>query len=265
MKCFAFVVVYNAECGESAACRTMPADGSVAVCVLDNSTAANGNALYCEGRGWRYLPMGGNLGLSRAYNRALDGLRGEEGIVTWFDDDTRVCPGFFEILRSHAARNPSADIFLPVVRDGDALLSPSRMGRFRSFPVKALSDLREGEITGINTGMSVRLGAYGDYRYDENLFLDCVDHKFIRDMKKARRTVAVMEDAVLEQRFFATQGGVPWEAVKRRFNLFKKDFLYFCGGTVAGRLYAGTYLAARFVYLYVKHALRRRGNVRAAA
>ena len=62
------------------------AANSVDIIVVDNSTKDFNNEKETKANNWTYLSMNGNAGLSKAYNRALDYLKDEDGIVIWFDD-----------------------------------------------------------------------------------------------------------------------------------------------------------------------------------
>lgn len=248
-----FIVIYNTECGDSITCNTLPDSENAIIHVIDNSTLQNRNNQYCAAHGWAYIPLAGNQGLSKAYNRALDEVREKQGYAVWFDDDTTVAPNYFESLMSHAKANPEAGVFLPIVMDGSSLLSPSRMRHLRSRPVNDISEIPDGEITGINSGMAIKLDAVRSYRYDEGLFLDCVDHQFIYDMKHEGQPIRIVSDTQLRQRFSGTQRNTPWPAVAARFHTFRKDYMHFCKRYPFGRVYACIYLVARYVRLRLTH------------
>lgn len=254
MNIYVFIVVHNIECGDSITCNSIPCNENTKIHVIDNSTVPNRNAQYCAGRGWAYIPLAGNPGLSKAYNRALDEVRGKQGYVVWFDDDTTVCPNYFESLLANAQANPETGVFLPIVSDGDSLLSPSRMKRFLSHPVRSITEIPDREITGINSGMAINLDAVRSYRYDEGLFLDCVDHQFIHDMKHDGRSIRVMADTELSQRFSGTQKDIPWPAVAARFRTFRRDYMHFCRRYPFGRMYAYIYLLIRYIRLWLRRS-----------
>ena len=49
--------------------------------------------------------------------------------------------------------------------------------------------------------MIINAHVFDHYRYNENIFLDYIDHDFMREMHKQNRKVEIMEDNVLDQDF----------------------------------------------------------------
>lgn len=74
--------------------------------------------------------MNGNAGLSKAYNRALDYLKDEDGIVIWFDDDTNVTQEYFDALELNAKEFKDSDIFVPVIQGQDGKYWSPNEARF---------------------------------------------------------------------------------------------------------------------------------------
>lgn len=218
------VVIYNKSCADSLTCQSIvQAEKPPAVWIVDNSTKDYGNAEYCKEHGWRYLSMQGNAGLSKAYNAALAQLGDADGLVIWADDDTCFPPTYFMQLTDYAQTHPQAALFLPVVRSGERWISPCIAGKYRVHPVESMEQLKGKPITAINSGMAARLLLYQDYRYDENLFLDCIDHDFMRWCRQNDVGIKIMEDVILQQSFFADSRPQRKAALFRR-KLFVRDF-----------------------------------------
>ena len=172
------VVVYNVACQESPSLRALARIPNLSVYVADNSTRQLGNGAYCQKMGWRYLPMGGNVGLPKAYNAVLDAVEGAS-VIVWLDDDTELEPAYFDALSAPRWRRIlRGDIFLPRVTDEAGQLSPCAIEDCPGATLRAGRAPPRERITGINSGMAVRLRAYAAYRYDEGYFLDYVDHAF---------------------------------------------------------------------------------------
>lgn len=260
---YAVVVIYNAKCENSKTCESLLPVQGLNVLVMDNSTADFGNSEFCRQRGWEYCSMGGNKGLSKAYNHALDALQGKKGLVVWFDDDTTIPGDYFEKLKKSVSDNPNTDVFVPEIYDERGLLSPCAIN---DYCVKRMGDSHsfEGKIlTAINTGMACSLEIFEDYRYDEGYFLDYIDHKFIRDCRERGLSVRVFE-ARLQQRF-SDNSHDNLEGDLVRFRIFARDFSRFCKRDLRGRMYSFFALLARAVKLgliyknfgFVKIALMR--------
>ena len=242
---FALVVLYNKTCAGSATCRALATlQDDVAVLIYDNSTRDYGNRAWCEGKGWEYLGGTGNRGLSAAYNACIDRLksRNESGYLCLLDDDTALTGEYFTALRKAAAEHPEAGILVPKIYSGGRLLSPCRKvgARARSFADEAalLAAPRE-TWSAINSGMAVSLRLFDNYRYDERIFLDGVDHRFVEDMRQ-RGELLTLLDYTCEQAFSGHERP-PLSGALNRFSIFARDEAYILRGRktdfwrVAGR------------------------------
>jgi len=223
-KFYAVMVICNRKIEESLTFKSLEKLG-VPITVCDNSTEENANAEIASNE-VSYISMGGNLGLAKAYNKAVDSLAGKDGFVCLFDDDTEVPSDYFVKLNAQIEKS-SADIALPVIRDKVGIMSPCIINGAFTKRVNDLSELTDKNISGINSGMAIRLKLFDGYRYDESYFLDFIDHAFIRDMKAKNAKISVAEDLILNQSFSANDHK-NINAAKRRFRIFKKDFSYFC-------------------------------------
>lgn len=187
------------------------------VIVCDNSEKEYKNKEIIETNGHVYLSMKGNKGLSYAYNRALDYIQSIHpemtGRLCLFDDDTAISQDYFKKMEK-----AKADICLPIVKDQDTLLSPSMFKNGKSIRLKSLDQLDVSYISGINSGMCINLSLFQSYRYNENLFLDYVDHYFLYTNKD--KSIEVV-NTVLQQSFSATTNSK--ESDRIRFQIFKKD------------------------------------------
>ena len=222
---YALVVVYNQKCEDSQTiCSIMnsPSRGEMRCIVFDNSTRDYGNADFCQRHHYTYYSLGDNVGLSRAYNHVIDRLKGEDGYLLVLDDDTELSEAFFQEVDA-IARRGEPGIFIPVVRAGDYLLSPSLV-KFNSgcATLKSLDELKMDRITAINSGMLVNLRVYDRIRYNEGLFLDCVDHAFMRDARLNGIPITVMQSTI-EQHYSRNEKGELAPALKR-FSIYRRDF-----------------------------------------
>lgn len=199
MKAYAVIVIYNNSLSNSKSFNSIKQQQDVQVLVVDNSTdqSFNNQEEAREAGAW-FLSMGKNAGLSKAYNAALDRLKGENGDwIVLFDDDTEVPDTYWNRLANQKAEG----IVLPMVRTSNGkLLSPANMRWGIPTAVENVNEITD--ITGINSGMAISKSIADTYRYDESLFLDYVDHAFLRDMKARGVKISVM-DTVITQTFSA--------------------------------------------------------------
>lgn len=235
---YVLLVIHNRTAASSPSCERLRTEGCTRVVVCDNSTREMGIAAYCEQAGFAYLSMGGNRGLSKAYNRGIDYLLAHTDAthVLLLDDDTTLPQGFLDNTAAAIAREPDKGIFLPRVYDEIGLLSPCAIRGLHVSRVSREAELTQADVTGINSGMAIALSLFAQYRYDEGYFLDYIDHAFLRDMK-ARGVQIAVTDQTLSQRF-AGNDRSDKAAAKRRLALFSRDFRRFCGPSLKGRLYS---------------------------
>ena len=224
IRLWAAVVLYGSNASDSPACRYLQthAQQDAGFLLFDNTDCPESNAAWCRENGFTYLGGEGNLGLSVAYNRCLsylDGLKAQ-GRILWLDDDSLPEDGLIDRLLRE-----DAPILAPIVLSGRRILSPSRafgtrMLRFRSE--RAALTSRSERLTAINAGLCVRLALYRDYRYDERVFLDGLDHRFLRDMR-AKGFHPKVIDARLAQRFSGDETPPQTQAL-RRYRIFLRDY-----------------------------------------
>lgn len=245
VRIYALVVIHNRACEQSPSIEQLRENPQARAVIVDNSTQPNDNYRYAAARGFGYLSMGGNRGLSAAYNRGIAWIKKytDATHVLLLDDDTTLPKDFLDDTAWFIAQHEGVDIVLPRVTDEKGLLSPCRIDGCRVRRIQSVSELTPDNITAINSGMVLSLTLFDTYRYDEGYFLDYIDHAFLRDMKTRGVTFGVTR-ATLSQQFFGNQRGNR-AAAKRRLAIFQKDFRRFCGTSLKGRLTAEAVIIKR--------------------
>ena len=250
----AVVVVYNTGCADSLTCRGLLQAGAQVdtVVICDNSTRDFGNAAFCREQGWVYLGGNGNVGISKAYNAAIHRLKAlGSQVVCLFDDDTQLDSEYFTVLQTQLKKSDHS-VFVPLIYSGSHLLSPSRLEpgmRIRTFADADQALAYRGEdITAINSCMAIRLSVFDSYRYDENIFLDGVDHHFMADMReKGHRTCVIPYRCNHE--FSGDMKQTP-DAAGIRFRIFAKDYRYILRNEKWGYL---RFVGKRMLRLTLQH------------
>lgn len=228
MRIYGVLVLYNRFLNEVRVFEQLINSG-IALIVCDNSTDETNNEETAKQNGAVYLSMHGNRGLSKAYNRAVAYILEtfqpqDEDLVCFFDDDTLIPTEYF-----HRLSEQNGDILLPVVSDANGIMSPVKLRnkivtRFKNK--EAALAAKRTCLSGINSGMAVRMKIFRDFRYNEQMFLDYIDHMFIMEMRRQNRYPHVM-DVELTQRFSAVEDDK--ETARRRFAMQKKDLRIFYG------------------------------------
>ena len=160
---YVVIVVYNTSCQDSISYNRAK-DSSVKIIVCDNSTSDYGNEEIVKNDGNIYINMGGNNGLSKAYNAAIQVINKDNRYICLFDDDTDMGKKYFDKVLSYINMS-NADILLPVVKTSTRILSPCQFKKKRCVEVKNLEELINKPISAINSGMVIKSEIYKDYKY----------------------------------------------------------------------------------------------------
>lgn len=230
---YAVVVLYNKKIQESITVSHLMQlkEEQLHIIVLDNST----DDYVVENEGYfpidllTYHSMGGNVGLSKAYNYALSVLKdkSEDDVVIWFDDDTPVEREYFDCLKNKAM-NKSYDVFAPVIYGQNGVIySPNESGwlkgKYIKFPEQQIP---QNKFNAINSCLAVRLEAYKGYTYDEGLFMDCVDTKLFDDFRRKNLRFCILPVKIY-QNFFQRSDSRDVRIFWNRFRIRIKDTLYY--------------------------------------
>lgn len=226
IKVYGIMVIYN-KCLKDSKAYACLKEQDVELIICDNSTKDYGNSSVANEDGKTYISMGTNLGLSRAYNRALDYIFANYEPQGWdiiciFDDDTKIPSGYFEAIREHTGK-----ILLPIVKDSVGIMSPVCMKKRTAvrFSSKEAASSAHGKIlSGINSAMAIRVEIFEKFRYNEEMFLDYIDHQFIMDMRAQGIYPKVIPVEVIQD--FSAQSDSK-EAARARFRIQKKDLRIF--------------------------------------
>ena len=227
----AAVVVYNTFCGDSPTCQALQALTEVPLSVLiyDNSTSDFGNRAYCEKMGWVYLGGTGNVGISKAYNACIDYLTNghETDLLCLFDDDTHLDPSYFTALQQ-ACEKGQEKIFVPLIYAAGNLMSPCLLDE--NHRVTPFADGQDAlcytgnALSAINSCMALRTELFSDFRYDENIFLDGVDHHFALTMRAKGEKIRVFSYRC--DHAFSGAEKPPFQSALVRFRIYSKDYGY---------------------------------------
>ena len=226
----ALVVVYNKRCEDSYTCKALKHinGDNIEVIIYDNSTKDMHNYDYCKECGWVYLGGDGNKGISKAYNACIDYLKQKEksGLLCLFDDDTKLQPEYFDLLQS--SFDEDKKMYVPLILANDKLISPCILKKGHKVicfdDAQQALDYSGDELSAINSCTAIDLSVFDDYRYDENIFLDGVDHVFYVDMRKKG-----IKPYVFDYRCHHSFSGVEMPKLKSavtRFKIYKKDYKY---------------------------------------
>lgn len=223
---YVLVVIYNKECKNSKTIKSLLRYTSykmLNVIIFDNSTSDFHNMSFCRDNNFSYYGFKKNLGLSTAYNYVIDRIGKDDGYVIILDDDTELTTDYLTEVVARTQDVNNVEVLLPIVKADNGILSPC-MIKYGSGAksIQKIEDIDMNRITAINSGMVVNLQVYKSIRYDENLFLDCVDHDFMRAVKARGVPIRILKSAIYQS--FSRNEKQKKENALHRFNIFSKDF-----------------------------------------
>jgi hypothetical protein len=227
---YTVVVIYNQTVDNSTTCENIKKikGHKINNIIVDNSTKENNNSAICKKNGWVYLSQGKNIGLSKGYNLALDYLKGKSGVVIWFDDDTNVTQEYFDELDKIVTQTDSEIIAPVILAQNGKIYSPNEARFLKNRQLRRATDkLNMQKFNAINSCTAVRLTVYEEYRYNERLFLDQVDHNFFDDQRNKNRSFYKM-DTVINHDFSLKGRMKDMESLKNRYRIMIPDFLVYC-------------------------------------
>jgi len=251
----AVVVIYNVQCGDSPTCQALSKihDPSLQVLIYDNSTVDLGNREFCAKKGWVYLGGLGNAGLSKAYNASIAYLKQKQQVklVCLFDDDTQIAAEYFNLLRE-AGKHTTNRIFVPLIYSNHRLLSPcilKRNHRTKLFKSEQEAICYGGEdLSAINSCMALDLSLFENYQYDENIFLDGIDHNFLMQMKQKGECITVFPFVCNHE--FSGDSMPSKKAALVRFSIYATDYRYIMRNNLLGYMML---LGRRTLHLTVQY------------
>ena len=226
MKIYAIIVMYNTKLVESETYKSIKSNKDIQIIICDNSTRYLENDKFCEQKvNLKYINMNGNVGLPKAYNMAIKEIpKDDNSLVCIFDDDTTVPSNYFEKIIAKS-ENSDSDIYLPLVYSNETLISPNIVNGGIAMSCDNIPEVIEKNTSAINSGMAIRTRVFIKNQYDEKMFLDYVDHKFIFDVKKNNCTFEVIKEIVIKQNFSSDSDDIA--LAKSRYKLYKNDVKIF--------------------------------------
>lgn len=225
----AVIVVYNKKIEESITCKNILNSNyeSIEVLIVDNSTSDFGNREYCIKEGLAYISMGGNMGLSKAYNAAVDACKKKNAnVIILFDDDTEVTEEYFYKLDNALNTCPEVDIFAPIIYGQDGVIySPNEYNFLRSKFIKSPDmEISQERFNAIASCLAIRMRVFDNYRFNEKLFVDQVDQNFFYDQRKKKAKFKKIDVKIL-QNFYQRGENLTPESGWRRLKLRIVDIM----------------------------------------
>jgi hypothetical protein len=193
------------------------------------------NKLNCRINGFSYVDMKGNKGLSKVYNQAIISIKEKDWLVI-FDQDTEIPTNYLQLLKSSIELYPKISIHVPIVKSRNSIISPCLLKGHIIRKIKFIEPGIHSSLTAINSGMAIHARVFELVgNYNEQLFLDYVDHFFIRKFYTKFDNLAVFNSELKQD--FSDEDHSNFAKDLKRFIIFKRDFYEFCKDSFFGYFY----------------------------
>lgn len=250
---YTIIVIYNSE--------VLLKNKIPNLIICDNSTnieIKGKNIQFCIKNNINYIDMQENAGITKAYNKAISKIQiSSDNWLIILDQDTLLPKDFIQKFEKAIKENPTKKIFIPIIKDNVGIMSPTKikgMGFTHSNAEDFNSHLKTYSF--INSGMCINTTVFSSVIYDEKLFLDMVDHDFVKTVKEkfGSDIFHVIDDISIFQNF----SGVTKNSLSSdltRFKILIKDQTYFYHKHYGkkGLCYSNKKLLLRAVKLCIQH------------
>ena len=235
MKLRVVCVIHNRKVSEIASLKSFRKALSelenLEVWIYDNSSqdGFGGNASEAEKYGFHYVRNGENLGLSKAYNKALWDAQAFDDIWLMFaDDDTLFSAKYIRnVYKAIERRQPI--LITGIVKQGDFVVSPMKKNTI--FPKNREPIQETGvykNIYAINSGLTIKAELLEEIGgFEERLFLDMVDYILMDELIEKGKNLVLVVPGDISQKLSGLDFSDK-EASKRRFKTYNKDFKEYC-------------------------------------
>lgn len=161
-----------------------------------------------------------NIGLGFTYNGAIDLMKNHCEYIGFFDQDTFIPKDYISIVINQINNQKNtSDVFIPHVRANKKVMSPIFKNRYIHYKKHAVVK------SAINSGMFVRTKIFENIKFDENLFLDYIDHDFFRKLNLIQAVISVLP-LTLDQNF--SDNEINLQKALKRFESYWKDTKEYC-------------------------------------
>ena len=187
--------------------------------------------------------QGENVALSKLYNRSIALLQEDEMLVI-LDDDSHFDARLFSEADAAIAQHTDIDLFIPIVYNGEDIVSPAAMVGFKGHYLKEVKPglMSVKHRTAINSGMMIRTRylKHGFDGYDENFRFYFTDNDFMSRYTASHAHFYVLDYKMQHSLNFYARGE-SFAVKSQRFRDLRRSFLRLMRrkGWIA---YAGTWL-----------------------
>lgn len=196
-----------------------------------------------------YVCNEGNIGLARCYAKAIEMIQDEDYWLMIADDDTYFSLEYLNNAYTEIENNKSK-IITGIVRCGERYLSP--INTCKVFLKEDNFIKKCGRYTNIyciNSGLFIHSYILSRIPYDTRFFVDMIDYWLMEKLMAEGMNNIFIVAGDIQQNFSGYQKNVNIETMKKRFEIYKKDFVLFCDETGKGWIYKYVTLLRRWLHI----------------
>lgn len=231
--------------------KTLVAEhNNVKLTVLDNSTEeeiVRNNEMLSSKSQMIYIQNGGNIGLSRAYNKVLD-ITDVDDWIMWSDDDTYFSKEYLDLLYKMVCLDEDLLMAGIIKTNKNTILSPISR-KVENGKIRA--NARFKNLYCINSGLCVKRVIYDQVgHYDEGFFIDMIDYWLFDELHKNSLDNILILPGEIHQEFSGTINQ-PLASKLKRFRIYAKDFNHYCDIEKRKLSYRGWILIKRLARIII--------------
>ncbi|MCR5213310.1 MAG: glycosyltransferase [Eubacterium sp.] len=218
---------------------------------------------YVTNSGIAYIRSEKNIGLSKAYNKAIEyALRTSENpkkdFMLFVDDDSDFSYDYLRAIylsvRDGDRDKDGVNVITGLIESGGRPMSPVEGFRFIFRSKDYIT--RPGtydDICCINSGTAIRLDSLDKIGgFDESLFVDMVDYTLMYNLSRHSLNKVLVLDQSYEQTFSGRSEMSRLSALKR-FKIYSKDFMRYCQIVGKPPIYGRLHLLKRRIAIDLKY------------
>lgn len=252
------IVIYNIKLDESIAfLKVYENRNYFHITIVDNTTINNirqYNQSEAEKFDVTYLSKGDNIGLSKAYNLAIEHIKESCNKIEWvitLDQDTVLNQDYFNEILEITGRSSEMLLYYPKVNSKRGVISPILMNK--QFIKNIKNKTQQNNIVCINSGLLMNINLFKECIYNENLFLDMIDYDlFCQMIKKGYMNKIKSINSLIDQDFSGA-GFSLLEKDYARFKLYAADFKTFCCKWKVSKFYRNYIMFKRCLKLSIHY------------
>lgn len=193
MKIAFLMVLYNKNIENSSTYKSL-ADLNQHIYIYDNSddeNILNSNKNFSSNN-ITYLTSNKNVGLSKAYNDLIEIIKQENDnpdFIILLDDDSSVSKDYFNCVNEITNLNK---IYTPIIKSKGKIINPRYVnenfikeilnrGKYNTEN-KLKSLVSTSNLFAINSGLVIPFKVFDEFKYNEQIKLDCVDDYFCKSI-----------------------------------------------------------------------------------